>query len=51
MFSRESDRVQCTAQTKEKKRCLRTGTHGNGSGVLCERHHLISIAKKKEKSK
>lgn len=38
-FSYEQDKLQCTAITNKQTRCTRIGTHSNGQGVLCERHH------------
>ena len=37
--SYEEDRVQCTAERQDGKRCTQIGTHSNGGGVLCDRHH------------
>lgn len=38
-YSYEQDKLQCTAITDKRTRCTRIGTHSNGGGVLCERHH------------
>ncbi len=46
MNAYESDTLRCTAITETKKRCTRTGTHDNGSGVLCEFHHKQHLVKK-----
>jgi hypothetical protein len=42
----ELDKLQCTAKKQDGKRCTRIATHGNGGGVLCERHHQMYLAKK-----
>ena len=43
----EPDTCRCVAlSTETKKRCTRTGTHDNGSGVLCEFHHKQHLVKR-----
>jgi hypothetical protein len=42
----EEDRLQCTAKKQDGTRCTRIGTHGNGGGVLCERHHGMLLVKR-----
>lgn len=44
MRTYEHDRLQCTAKNKDGTRCQRIGTHGNGGGVLCRRHHQLKQA-------
>lgn len=44
--SYELDRLQCTASRQDGTRCTRIGTHGNGGGVLCERHHQQAQVKR-----
>ncbi len=46
MNAYELDKLQCTAKKQDGKRCTRIATHGNGGGVLCERHHQMYLAKK-----
>ena len=43
-YSYEQDRLQCTALTKDGTRCRLVGTHSNGKGVLCQRHHQLKQA-------
>lgn len=42
----EPDTCRCTAIGEDKKRCTMRGTHDNGKGVLCTRHHQKALAKK-----
>ena len=44
----ELDKLQCQAMTQLKKRCVRIATHHNGGKLLCENHHQMAMAKKKE---
>jgi len=42
----EEDNLRCTAMKDDKKRCTMKGTHDNGAGVLCTRHHQKALVKK-----
>ncbi len=42
----EPDTLTCTARTERGTRCTLPGTHSNGGGVLCERHHRQMLVKK-----
>jgi len=43
-YSYEKDRLQCTAKNRDGTRCRLVGTHSNGKGVLCQRHHQLKQA-------
>jgi len=45
-YDQHSDTCVCTAIGDNGKRCTMKGTHDNGKGVLCTRHHQKAMAKK-----
>jgi hypothetical protein len=45
-FRQEPDTCQCTAIGDNGKRRTMKGTHDNGAGVLCTRHHQKYLVKK-----
>jgi hypothetical protein len=45
-YRAEPDTCQCQAKREDNTRCTQRGTHDNGNGVLCTRHHQKALAKK-----